>query len=91
MSGPCFAAEGLPGAFQAPRGLISCERPAHLPRAGYLLVPAEQAVSARPGPLELCLGVAAVEPQQHRAEFPRCFPFLILREKPLEKSCQSQL
>lgn len=45
VSGPCFAAEGLPGAFQAPRGLISCERPAHLPRAGDLLVPAEQAVS----------------------------------------------
>lgn len=43
------------------------------------------------GLLQLCLGGAAVEHQQSEAEFPHCFPFLILREKPSEKSCQSRL
>lgn len=43
------------------------------------------------GLLQLCLGGAAMEHQQSEAEFPHCFPFLILREKPSEKSCQSWL
>ena len=46
----CFAAECLPRMFSGSTCLIRCKRPAHLPRAGNLLMLTEKAAPVRLGP-----------------------------------------